>query len=110
MADRTPPPTNSPRPWWKRGWGIAYLTLLGLASAATIVLAAVPVPSGEAGLGTSIVKAVGLRWAVVTLDVLLAIAIAVGVFRRRFWRLPRAPATNLFIGLILLALAMFGVY
>src|SRR5438094_952291 len=102
-------PTEPVRPWWKRRWGIVYLSMLGIATVATIALAALPVPSGEWGLGISVLKMIGLGCAVGALDVLLAIAIGIGVFRRRAMRLHRAPAADLVIGLILFALSTAAV-
>jgi hypothetical protein len=108
MTDQPPPPADLPRPWWKRGWGIAYLALLGIASAATVFLVAMPVKDGKAGHDASLIKAIGLGWTVGALDVLLAIGIGIGVFRRRFWR-AATPAVNLLLGLALFALSTAAV-
>src|SRR2546426_1161506 len=100
----SPSPT---RPWWKRWWGIMYLALLGLSVAGMLVLAVRPPtpPGPDAGPG----KAVMLMIPVGALDVLLAIPIAVGIFRRRFWRLHTAPAANLLLGVVLFVLSTAAV-
>jgi hypothetical protein len=103
------PATDISRPWWKGGWAKVYLTLLGLAVVATIALAVMPVPDGEAGLGPAILKMVGLGWAVGALDVLLAIAIGVGVAYRHFWRLHSAPIADCILGFILFILSTAAV-
>src|SRR5262245_34433067 len=105
MTDQLQPPTDSPRPWWKRWWGITYLTVLGLVSVATVVAMTMPVPSEEAGRGTARLKADALGEMFGALDILLAIALGVGIVRRRFWRLPNAPTANLLLGLFLFALS-----
>jgi hypothetical protein len=105
MTDRLPTPTHSPEPWYQTCGGVAYLTLLGIAVVATLV--AVALPGG--GESNAILKLIALGWAFGALDVLLVIGIAVGVFRRRFWRLLAAPLVDLLIGVIVFLLSAAAV-
>jgi hypothetical protein len=95
---------DSLRPWYRTSWGIVYLSLLGIASAAIVLIAiAVPQHSG-AGREIALLTSVGI------LDVLLPIPVAVVVFHRRFWRAKIAPAMNLVVGLILFAPCIYVVW
>ena len=47
------------------------------------------------------VRAVVLMISLLTLDTLLPVAIALAVFRRRFWRFPRYPGASLLVNLLL---------
>ena len=102
MNDRLPPDGLS-RPWYGTPWGTAYLASLGVASL-TILFIALAVPQ-RSGPGREVV----LLLAVVVLDALLPIPIAVGIFRRRFWRLPNRLA-DVTLGLVLFAPCLYAVW
>jgi hypothetical protein len=104
VSGRPPPLTKSHWPWYRTSWGTVYLTLLGIA-AATILLIALAVPQRSgAGRELALLISAGI------LDVLLPMPIAIGVFRRRFWRLPSVPAADLVLSLILLAPCIYVVW
>ncbi len=104
MSDRPAPAINSLRPWNRTSWGIVCLSLLGIASAA-IVLVAIAVPQ-RTGAG----REIALLISVGILDVLLPIPIAIVVFHRRLWHINSAPAVNLVVGLILFAPCIYVVW
>jgi hypothetical protein len=93
-------PADSSRPWYRAWWGVVYLTLLGIVSAAMLLILLL-MPSHDWD------KFLALMIPGVVLDGLLAVPIAVAVFRRRFWRLRRVPVADWIVGLILLAPCLY---
>ncbi len=98
------PSPDVPRRRFRTRWGIVYFGLVGAASATILFIAvAVPPHSGRA-------REIALLAAVGILDVLLPVPVALGVFRRRFWRIRRVRALDVVLSLILLAPCLYVVW
>jgi hypothetical protein len=110
MTDRLPPPTESPRPWYRTPWGTIGLTLYGIAVTATVCWVVhiwQTVPSGGGFLPNRLEF---LYTPFLILDVLLTIPIAIGIFSFALRYPGSTLAARLSFALILFALTMFAVY
>lgn len=88
MSDR-PPPADPP--WWKQGWGIGYLVMVGFAVLFVFLAAAStdPAPGGPRPRAmTNRELEVGL--AVFWLFILLEVGIGVAIRNRDYWRVPKS--------------------
>jgi hypothetical protein len=99
------PPNDVTQPWWKRLWGILYLVLLGLVMA--WVAAALSIRPDT--LETQHVRNLSLQVSGLWLGLLLVIGVALGVFRRSFWRFPRSAFLDGIIGVTLFTVSTIAV-
>src|SRR5438034_4140396 len=99
-----PPSFEPTRPWWKRWWGIVYLTLFCIVMA--WVLSAVMMPTTNEN--ERLVKGLHLQVGGVWLGLLLEIAIFVGAFRRRYWRFPTSRVLDGLVGVSLFVVCTFA--
>jgi hypothetical protein len=98
------PPPNVARPWWKR-WRVGlYLALFGLTSA-WLTAAITMRPTTVEG---QYFKNMSVEVSGIWLGLLVLVGIAVGTFRRPFWRFPQARVLDGLIGVTLFTLATFA--
>ena len=88
------------RAWYRRSLGVWFYAILGPVAVAALFATVLPVG------GRTESKAAVLTVLFAALDVLMIVPIAWWVFRRGFLRVPRYPAADLVIALILFALAV----
>jgi hypothetical protein len=101
MSEQFPPPIKSPRPWYQNAWVVAYLYVLGFATAALVGVAQFVPRERIDDRALAFMISGGI------LDFLLLIPIALAVFRRPFWRIRRSRVADVILGLVLLAPCLY---